>query len=169
MGLFKSTSSARSRPRPVPRPDIRSRISRPIPLSDEEFPMRSHGLSVAQDGGPGQLDPETQRDSTVTSTYMALNAARAGQNSSLAPSGSNQSSNPSTPVRRRTNVSAPLRYSSASEATGIASLSRKKSTFRVVIGRLFGKRNTKQGSPSTIRSGAQVDPPHDYRSVSFQR
>lgn len=126
--------------------------------------MRSHGPGVAQEGGPKQLDPTTQRDSATTSTNMALDTVREGQASSLAQSGPNQSSSPSTPERRRTNVSGPLRYSSASEATDRASLARKKSTFRAVIGKLFGKRNRKQGSPSTAQSEARVDPSQNYRS-----
>ncbi|KAI1110501.1 hypothetical protein F5Y14DRAFT_454934 [Nemania sp. NC0429] len=164
MGLFKSTSSAgRSRLGPPPRSSIRNQISRPIPLSDEEFPMRSHGPNIAQEGGPKQLDLPMQRESATTSTNMALNVAREGQSGSLAQSGSNQSSNPSTP-ERNTTLSGTRRYSSASEATDGASLSRKKSTFRVVIGKLFGKRNRKQDGPLMTQSGALVDPPRDVRS-----
>lgn len=170
MGLFKSASSAgRSRLGTPPRPSIRSQISRPIPLSDEEFPMRGHGLSVAPDGGPKPLDPAAQRDSATTSTNMALNAVPEGHASSLAQPGSNQRSSLSTPVRPPTNLSGTLRYSSVSEAADIASLSRKKSTFRAVIGKLFGKRNRKQDSPSTAQSGAHIDPSRDYRSVSVLR
>lgn len=126
--------------------------------------MRGHGLSVAPDGGPKPLDPAAQRDSATTSTNMALNAVPEGHASSLAQPGSNQRSSLSTPVRPPTNLSGTLRYSSVSEAADIASLSRKKSTFRAVIGKLFGKRNRKQDSPSTAQSGAHIDPSRDYRS-----
>ncbi|KAI1751968.1 hypothetical protein F4782DRAFT_164674 [Xylaria castorea] len=163
MGLFKSPSNAgRTRPGPAPRSNIRGNISGPIPIPDDEFPIRNPGSSIAQEGRPKQLDPETQRDSAAASTSSAYNGTREDKTNSLAHSGPSQASTNSTHARRRTNRSSTVRYSTMSEATDSASPSRKKSSFRIAIGRLFKKRNRKQGSRSASGSEAQSTPPVDH-------
>ncbi|TGJ87285.1 hypothetical protein E0Z10_g1475 [Xylaria hypoxylon] len=168
MKLFKSASNAgRSRPgQQPPRSNIRGKISGPIPIPDDEFPMRNPGSSIAQEGIPEELDPVTvtvtRRDSTAASTHTALHATRDEKTSSLAQSGPSQASTASNPIRRRTNRSSTLRYSTVSDVTDRASPSRKKSPFRVAISKLFGKRNRKQGSRSASDSEAQVGPSSDH-------
>jgi hypothetical protein len=171
MGLFKSASNAgRSRPSPPPPSNIRGKISGPIPIPEEEFPVRNPESDLAHEGRPKQLDPATQRDSAVAaSTNTAFNTTREDKTSSPAQSGPSQSSTPSTPDRRRTNRSSTLRYSTMSEATDMASPARKKSSLRAAFGRLFRKRNKKRGSRSVSDSEAQVDPSNEHhRSVSRQ-
>ncbi|KAF2964394.1 hypothetical protein GQX73_g9189 [Xylaria multiplex] len=163
MKLFKSASNAgRGRPGQPPHSNIRGKISGPIPIHDDEFSTRNTGSSIAQEGIPEQPDPGTQRDSAAVSANSALNPTRDDKASSLAQSGPSQASTTSKPVRRRTNRSSTLRYSTASNATDTASPSRKKSSFRVAIGKLFGKRNRKQGSRSSSDSDAQIAPPSDH-------
>ncbi|KAI1122314.1 hypothetical protein F5Y10DRAFT_287290 [Nemania abortiva] len=163
MGLFKSASTAgRSRPSPPPHSNIRGKISGPIPIPDEEFPMRNPGSGIAQEGRPKQLDPPTQRDSVPASTHTASNAMREDNTDSPAQSRPSPSSTPSSPGRRRTNRSSTLRYSTVSEATDTATPSRKKSSFRAAFGKLFRRRNKKQGSRSVSDSEAQVDPSHEH-------
>ncbi|KAI1737931.1 hypothetical protein F4680DRAFT_202944 [Xylaria scruposa] len=163
MGLFKSPSNAgQSRPGPAPRSNIRGNISGPIPIPDDEFPMRNPGSSIAQEGRPKQLDPETQRDSAAASTSSVYNGAHEDKTNSLAHSGPSQTSTNSTHARRRTNRSSTVRYSTMSEATDSASPSRKKSSFRAAIGKLFKKRNRKQSSRSASGSEAHSTPPVDH-------
>ncbi|KAI0429235.1 hypothetical protein F5Y09DRAFT_263701 [Xylaria sp. FL1042] len=166
MKLFKSASNAgRTRPgRPPPRSNIRGKISGPIPIPDDEFPIRNPRSStdIGPEEFPEQLDPVTQRDSGAASTNSAFNATREEKTNSLAQSGPSQASTTSNPTRRRTNRSSALRYSNLSDATDTASPSRKKSTFRVAFGRLFGKRNRKRGSRSHSDSEAQIIPTHDH-------
>ncbi|KAI0450517.1 hypothetical protein F5B21DRAFT_428306 [Xylaria acuta] len=163
MGLFKSASNAgRSRPGPPPRSNIRGNISGPIPIPDDEFPTRNPVPGIAQEGLPKQLDLETQRDSAAASTSSAFNGTHEDKTNSLAQSGPSQASTSSTHARRRTNRSSIVRYSTLSEATGSASPSRKKSSFRAALGKLFRKRNRKQGSRSTSESEAQSSPPVDH-------
>ncbi|KAI1428062.1 hypothetical protein F5Y12DRAFT_71531 [Xylaria sp. FL1777] len=165
MKLFKSASNAGgNRPgRPPPRSNIRGKISGPIPIPDDEFPLRNPRSSITQEGLPEQSDPANQRDSGAASTNSAFNATREDKASSLAQSGPSQASTTSNPVRRRrTNRSSALRYSNLSDATDTASPSRKKSSFRAAIGKFFGKRNRKRGSRSTSGSEAQIVPSHDH-------
>ncbi|KAI1357038.1 hypothetical protein F5Y01DRAFT_10190 [Xylaria sp. FL0043] len=166
MKLFKSASNAgRNRPgRPPPRSNIRGKISGPIPIPDDEFPIRNPRSStdIGPEEVPEPLEPVAERDSRAASTNSAFNATREEKTSSLAQSGPSQASTTSNPTRRRTNRSSALRYSNLSDATDMASPSRKKSTFRVAIGRLFGKRNRKRGSRSHSDSEAQIIPTHDH-------
>ncbi|KAI8632548.1 hypothetical protein F5Y19DRAFT_367735 [Xylariaceae sp. FL1651] len=162
MGLFKSASNAgRSRPdQPTPS-NIRGKISGPIPIDDDEFPIRNPGSSIALEGEPKQLESVPQRDSAATSTNTALNVTREEKTDSVAQSGPSQASTTSTPQRRRTNRSSALRYSTVSEATDAEPSSRKKSSLRLAIGKLFG-RNKKKGSRSASDSEAQVEPSEDH-------
>ncbi|KAI0855804.1 hypothetical protein F4860DRAFT_446754 [Xylaria cubensis] len=166
MGLFKSPSNAgRSRPGPAPRSNIRGNISGPIPIPDDEFPMRNPGSSIAQEARPKKLDSEIQRDSTAASISSVYNGngAREDKTNSLTHSGPSQTSTNSTHARRRTNRSSTVRYSTMSEATdSAASPSRKKSSFRAAIGKLFKKRNRKQSSRSASGSEAHSTPPVDH-------
>ncbi|GAW23142.1 hypothetical protein ANO14919_126920 [Xylariales sp. No.14919] len=163
MKLFKSASNAgRTRPGQPPHSNIRGKISGPIPISDDEFSTRNPRSSIAEEGMPDQLDPATQRDSATASTNMALHASHDDKTSSLAQSGPSQASTNSNPVRRRTNRSSTLRYSTVSDATDRVSPSRKKSAFRTAIGKLFGKRNRKQGSRSPSNSRAQTGSSSDH-------
>ncbi|KAI0970392.1 hypothetical protein F4678DRAFT_138006 [Xylaria arbuscula] len=165
MKLFKSASNAgRTRPgRPPPRSNIRGKISGPIPIPDDEFPIRDPRSSTDQEALSEQLDPVTQRDSGAASNSSPLlNPVREEKTSSLARSGQSQASTTSNPTRRRTNRSSALRYSNLSDATDTASPSRKKSSFRIAIGKLFGKRNRKRRSRSASDSEAQIIPIHDH-------
>ncbi|KAI0871056.1 hypothetical protein GGS24DRAFT_77956 [Hypoxylon argillaceum] len=164
MGLFKSASNAgRGRPSPPPPPsNIRGKISGPIPIPEEEFPMRAPGSGIAQEGRPNQLEPATQRDSAAVSTNTSLHPSREDKTGSPAQSGPSHSSTNSTAARRRTNRSSTLRYSTVSDATDMASPTRKKSSLRAAFGRLFRKRNKKQTSRPVSDSEAQVDPSNDH-------
>ncbi|KAI8950472.1 hypothetical protein F4801DRAFT_341881 [Xylaria longipes] len=163
MGLFKSASNAgRSRPGPKPRSNIRGNISGPIPIPDDEFPMRNPGSSIVEEEPPKQLEPETQRDSAAASTSSPFNGTREDKTNSLAQSGPSQASTGSTHVRRRTNRSSTVRYSTLSEVTDSASPSRKKSSFRIALSRLFKKRSRKQDSRSASESEAHSSSPVDH-------
>lgn len=168
MGLFKSASNAgRDRPGLTPRSNIRGKISGPIPIPDDEFPMRTSDPSTIQEETTNLLSPEPQRDSIAVSTNNEADGTGENRTDSLAQSVPSQSSTTSAPTRRRTNRSSTLRYSTVSETTDTASPSRKKSGFRTAIGKLFGKRNKKQGNRSTSESEPQADPSNDHhRSVS---
>ncbi|KAI0199108.1 hypothetical protein F4808DRAFT_220544 [Astrocystis sublimbata] len=154
MGLFKSASTAGpGRPGAPPHSNIRGNISKPIPIADDEFPMRNPGSDVAQEVVPNQLSSDTRRDSAAASISSVYNDAPEEETNLLAqpvPSQPRARSPPNT--RRHTNRSSTVRYSNLSEATDSASPSRKKSSFRAAIGKLFKKRNRKQGSRSTSKS-----------------
>ncbi|KAI0909158.1 hypothetical protein F4823DRAFT_563163 [Ustulina deusta] len=172
MKLFKSGSNAgRTRPsRPPPRSNIRGKISGPIPIPDDEFPIMNPVSSTPQEGLPEQLDPVAERDSGAASPNAAVNAPREEKTNSIAQSGPSQASTTSNPVRRRrTNRSSAVRYSNLSDVTDAASPSRKKSSFRVAIGRLFGKRNRKRASRSASDSEAQICPSHHSEPVVRER
>lgn len=163
MGLFKSASNAgRDRPGLVPRSNIRGKISGPIPIPDDEFPMRTSDPSTIQEETENLLSPEPQRDSIAVSTNIEGDGTGENRTDSLVQSVPSQGSTTSTPTRRRTNRSSTLRYSTLSETTDTASPSRKKSSFRTAIGKLFRKRNKKQGNRSVSDSEAQVDPSNDH-------
>ncbi|GAP92048.1 hypothetical protein SAMD00023353_3100390 [Rosellinia necatrix] len=163
MGLFKSASTAgRDRPGPTPRSNIRGKISGPIPIPDDEFPMSGPELGVVQEGTLREPEIVIQRDSIAASASATSNAPRADRTISLAQSGPSQASRTSASVRRRTNRSSTLRYSTVSETTDTAILPQKKSAFRVALGKLFKKRNKKQDSRSTSGSEAQAGPPNDH-------
>ncbi|KAH8157471.1 hypothetical protein CIB48_g10775 [Xylaria polymorpha] len=162
MGLFKSASNAgRSRSGPPPRSNIRGNISGPIPIPDDEFSARNPGPSITEEETPAQLEPETQQHSAAASTSTVSNGSREDKNL-LARSGPSHTSTSSTHARRRTNRSSGVRYSTLSEATDSASPSRKKSSFRTAIGKLFKKRNKKRGSRSASESEPHGSPPVDH-------
>jgi len=169
MNLFKSASSAgRGRSDQTPPSNIRGKISGPIPIPDDEFPIRNFGSSMAQERIPNQPGLASQRESVAASTNAAFahGATLGSKTNSLSQSGPSQDSTVSTPVRRRrTNRSSALRYSTLSEATDSGSPSRKKSALRMAIGKLFGRRN-KQGSRSTSDSEAQGSSSDRHHSVS---
>ncbi|KAI0466986.1 hypothetical protein F4859DRAFT_283126 [Xylaria cf. heliscus] len=163
MGLFKTASNAgRGRSGPPQRSNIRGNISGPIPIPDDEFPARNPVSNVPQEGAPKQLEPEAQQDSAAASTSSAFNGTREDKTNSLAQSGPSHTSTSSTHARRRTNRSSIVRYSTVSEATDSASPSRKKSSFRTAIGKLFKKRNKKRASRSTSGSEANANPTVDH-------
>ncbi|KAI0512560.1 hypothetical protein F5B22DRAFT_648663 [Xylaria bambusicola] len=165
MNLFKSASNAgRDRPgRPQPRSNIRGKISGPIPIPDDEFPLRTSDPPVAEEAVPEHVEPAAPalRDSGAESTNTGSNATREEKTDSIAQSGPSQASMTSNPIQRRTNRSSVVRYSHLSEATDSASPSRKKSSFRLAISKLFGKRNRKRNSRSQSDSEAQLRPSHD--------
>ncbi|KAI1173627.1 hypothetical protein F4777DRAFT_429754 [Nemania sp. FL0916] len=164
MGLFKSASNAgRSRSGPPLHSNIRGKISGPIPIPDEDFSMREAESREAHEKGEkgSQPDPAAQRDSARASTSMALNATREDNTKSPARSGPSPASNSSNPVRHTSHFST-FRQSTMSGATNMASTPRKKSTFRVAIGKLFGGRNKKQDSRSVSGAESRIDPPDDH-------
>ncbi|KAI1358606.1 hypothetical protein F5Y08DRAFT_110492 [Xylaria arbuscula] len=173
MGLFKSASNAgRDRPgKPPPRSNIRGKISGPIPIPDDDYSSRTPDPTIAeaQEALPEHLEPpapapaQAQRDSGAASTDTAFNATREEKTESIAQSGPSQASTNSSPMQRRTNRSSVVRYSNLSEATDGASPSRKKSSFRLAISKLFGKRNRKRNSRSQSDSEAQLGPSRDPR------
>ncbi|KAI1828440.1 hypothetical protein F4861DRAFT_531 [Xylaria intraflava] len=164
MGLFKSASNAgRIRPDKLSRSNIRGKISGPIPIH-EEFPAQHAGPGTAQEEGPPmQSDPATaQRDSAVASTNTAQNAAREAKTNSFAQSRPSQASTGSSPARLRTTRSSLPRRSTVAEPADSASASLKKSAFKVTIGRLFGKRNQKQGNYGVSDSVANRESSNDH-------
>ncbi|KAI0391134.1 hypothetical protein F5Y17DRAFT_24855 [Xylariaceae sp. FL0594] len=169
MGLFKSVSSAgRGRSDPTPPSNIRGKISSPIPIPDDEFPIGSIGTGLAQGGIANQPGLPTRRESVPVPANTASPpvATLESKTSSLAQSSQSHDSAILTPVRRRrTNRSSALRYSTLSEATDSGSPSRKKSTLRVAVGRIFGRRN-KKSSRSNSDSEAQGLPSDRHQSVS---
>ncbi|KAJ2976560.1 hypothetical protein NUW58_g8051 [Xylaria curta] len=163
MKLFKSASNAGRGRAPPTRSNIRGRISGPIPIPDEDFPIRNPGSGVGQEGRPNQLDLEARRDSSAVSTNTAPSAAYEEKTTPLARSGRSHTSTASAYARRRTNQSSTLRYSMLSDGTDAASPSRKKSTFKTAIGKLFRKRNRKPSVPSASESDAQASISEDHR------
>ncbi|KAI0399656.1 hypothetical protein F4802DRAFT_541460 [Xylaria palmicola] len=164
MGLFKSSSdNGRTRAGPPSRSAIRGKISGPIPITDDELRMRNSESNILREEVSEQPDQAIQGDSLAASSSVALDATRGEKTGSMAQSGRSQASTSSTHARQRlTNGSSTLRYSTLSQTTDSASPSRKKSSFRAAIGKLFKKRNRKQGSRSTSESEARVGPSNDH-------
>ncbi|KAI1504399.1 hypothetical protein F5X99DRAFT_39419 [Biscogniauxia marginata] len=150
MGMFKpATNTGRSRPgQPSPPNTIRGRISGPIPI-DDEFPIRNPGSSMAHEGHPAQLEALIKADRSVSSGNTPPEVAREDRADSVSHSGPSQTSyNSSSPHQRRTNRSSTLRYSTVSDATDVSRPQRKKSTLKLALGKLFGRKRKDARQPS---------------------
>ncbi|KAI0160363.1 hypothetical protein GGR57DRAFT_417315 [Xylariaceae sp. FL1272] len=159
MGLFKSASNAgRSR---LDHPgSIRGKISGPIPIGDDdEFPMRHPGSVFAVEGEPRQPNYEDAIAERASVAMSSHTSAREPEADSAVESGPSQASTAATHQRRQT-----LRYSTASEITNLDLTARKKSTLRLTIAKIFGRK--KKTSRSGSASEAQRRPLEDQRKSS---
>jgi hypothetical protein len=144
---------------------IRGKISHPIPLQDDEFPIRTPGTGIATPvgsvdfgrGGLISMANTTELDGKpglAISTFddKAIGTYTATVTTQPSPEGK----------LRRSKVSSTARNSTASGLSASGKPQRKKSTLRSVFGRLFGK---KSSSVSSI--DGKPDTREQHRSVSF--
>lgn len=142
---------------------IRGKISHPIPMQDDEFPIRTPGTGIATpvgsvDFGRGlrsranttELDGQpglaiTTFDDQAVGTYTAQVIAQPVPEEKI----------------MRTKVTSSARNSAASGLSASGKPQRKKSTLRSVFGRIFGK---KKSSISSIQE--KPDTREQHRSVS---
>jgi hypothetical protein len=178
-GLFKSGAAAPGVPNP-PRSrtgdSIRGKISGPIPIPDDEFPMRNPGTGIATSTPlPEENDRQWPADQQAMPDTSSTSGRGRNVDSVIGPSGpgsvkgSMQRSSPQS--QRRTNPPSTLRHSVISENTDRSVTSkdkpqRKKSTLGGVLSRLFGKKK-KNASISTTsqRASTLQQRPSQHQSV----
>lgn len=147
---------------------IRGKISAPIPIpDDDEFPIRTPGTGIATP--LGAEGPEKQlRTSAIprrnSSIHPAEGVAVADFVEPAVARSIQNSARPSyeSPIHQ-TRKPSPLRNSAGSAVPSKSSNGkpqRKKSTFRSVFGKLFGKKKPNRQSAETTREHRQ------HRSVS---
>lgn len=179
MGLFNKTASPPGMPIP-PRSrtgeSIRGKISGPIPIPDDEFPMRNPGTGIAT-STPLPEDNNNDRQWPADQQVMPDTAEAGGRgrnvDSVVGPSGpgsikgSIQRSSPQS--QRRTNPPSTLRHSVISENTDRSVTSkdkpqRKKSTLGGVFSRLFGKKKKKASISTTSQRASTLQRPSQHHS-----
>lgn len=144
---------------------IRGKISAPIPIpDDEEFPIRSPGTGIATPLGNEGIDKQLRAPTGIHQTGIAVS------DFSELRAPSTQQSYTEGPLQPRHVLQKTLRNSQISQTDGssIEKPQRKKTTFKSVIGRLFG---TKKGRSSASASRSSTQNPNtarvdQHRSVS---
>lgn len=155
MNKYKPTGPSRTAS------SIRGKISAPIPIpDDDEFPIRSPGTGIATPLDVGGIDKQLHvplvGHGIAVSDFSDTRAPSTTYTDSIAPP--------------RHVLPTGLRNSEISQPSVESSIEkpqRKKTTFKFVIGRLFG---TKKGRSASARSSAQnpsTDKAGQHRSVSF--
>lgn len=158
-GNWKSQSPTRSNTAST----IRGRISAPIPLisDDEEFPIRKPGATIATpiavEGIEKQLGhtPPARPTTPNPATGIAISDFQEPMRPAPKPPVQAVRDSPQAPSRD-TNGSSNLRTSYASNRStqNSGKPQRKKSSFKTVFGRLFGKKRKSAASASPRRSSS---------------
>ena len=151
---------------------IRGRISAPIPIpdDDEEFPIRSSGVSMATPLGHEGIEKQLRLDPAGVVDYDAQNAVQEQSHldEPLVPSrappdvpGEPRLSY-EMPVRQTTeiNLGVVARSSTSTPASAPGKPERKKSTLRSVLGRLFGRKRKSGGTVSRKRTASRTEQHH---------
>jgi hypothetical protein len=147
------------------------KISAPIPIPDDEFPIRSPGTGIAvplgTDGVEAHLRASiaTELDNTALQTGIPILTTVDPKLPIQSTAGQAQPFR-ELPVRR-TNQPSSQRDSGTSVPSGssMGKPQRKKSSFRSALGRLFGKKS-KNGGTSPPEQGAGGMKAGQHRSVS---
>lgn len=170
------TMSKFKKPAPANAPvsTIRGTISGPIPIpDDDEFPIRKPGTAgtgratpLGTEGIEKQLGAPAMmgRDSPLQAQGLPsprFTPPPAKRNQSPARRPSYESPPRRSPLRRQPS---PLRYSAAtaSSSQGTAKLQRKRSTFRTVFSKMFGKKKAARQNIGIVQASHQ----RQHRSVS---
>jgi hypothetical protein len=151
---------------------VLGKISAPIPIPDDEFPIRTPGTGIAVPLGTESTEPRlrasiaAELDNTAMQTGIPI--AAVDQDVPVLPT-----PDQAQPFReihiRRTNQPSSQRDSGTSVPSGssMGKPQRKKSSFRSALGRLFGKKS-KNGGSSPPEHGASGMRAGQHRSVSLR-
>lgn len=173
MSKFKGSAKRKADPpgRANTGSSIRGKISAPIPMDDDEFPIRSPGSGMATPLGTDGIDKQLSMP-----VRASTGSGRPGGSPSRDISATVSSARPSyeAPVGpiRHTNQPSNLRNSviSVPEENEPKSPQRKKSSLRSAIGKLFGKKR-KSTASDLNRSGTRANELRNgqHRSVSIRQ
>ncbi len=146
-------------------------ISHPIPFpDDDEFPIRTPGTGIAMPLGPEALEREMRlRTSTATEELHPSQPPEIEPNE-FAPTTTTQTTTFSTDQSvgpRRVVMPKTLRNSAAGSVSDAGRPERKKSSFRSVFGRIFGKKrkNSSSSNGKPLPDSARNE---QHRSVSLE-